>query len=200
MSSFPLIVSYFTQDALYAPAAEALRASCERFALPCDIEAVDSFGNWELNCAFKPFFLYRKLKEHKRPLLWVDADALFVRAPQKLRAFAADIAVRTFPELPDDHASKVLSGSLYINYSEKAAHFLKEWAKLCQQELTDPKRTLEFWDQTALRDALQSTDVRVAHLPARYAFIADHPEDQRTIADPVIAHFQASRYARRILY
>ncbi len=199
MADFPLVVSYYTTGTLYQLEVQNLIASLEKWGIPHLIEGIESFGSWELNCAFKPFFLYSKLQELKRPLFWVDADAVFLQKPTLLDAFQADLAVRMNDTLAADHPSKVMSGSLFVNSTPSARDLLKKWAGLCFQRLSDPERTEEFWDQIALRDAIHhfASDVNVHKLPTAYCTIADHPHDAPHMPEAVIAHYQASRRYKR---
>lgn len=181
MSFFPLIVSYYTQDA------QKLIKSCEKYNLTYHIEPIESFGSPELNVSYKPFFLLSKLQEFKRPLFWVDPDGAFVQKPAVLAEFSADIAVRM------QQPSKVLSGSIFVNATEKAKTLLKQWASICYHTLSDPDRTETFSDQTALRDAILSGSHRaqVVDLPHAYMAIEGHLVDQKEIAHPVILHSKA---------
>lgn len=178
-----------------------LIASCAHYKLETSIEGVTSFGSWELNCAYKPFFLLKKLDELKKPLLWVDADGVFLYPPRWIDAFDSDIATRMDSKLAADHPSKVISSTIFINYTPAAIKLLKLWIKECQKELLDPKRKLEFWDQIALRDAIANAPpgVRIAELPITYAKIYDHPEDCAQVPEPVIEHFQASRRFKNLV-
>ncbi len=170
-------------------------ASCEVFDLENSIEGIPSFGSWELNCAYKPFFIYKKLQECKRPILWVDADGVFTQRPTILPCFSADLATRIDFSAADTHPSKVISSTIYLNYTPKAAGLLQLWAKECQRQLSDPARTGEFWDQTALRNVLlpNAPGASIASLPLSYTKIFDHPHDNGEVSDPVITHYQASR-------
>ena len=201
MSSFPLVVSYYTKDTMYQLEAHNLIASCEKWNIPHHVEAIDSFGSWELNCAYKPFFLISKLQEFKRPIFWIDIDAIFVKSPLSLPEFEGDLAVRINASLPDNHPSKVMSGSIFANTTPGAFSLLKMWAAKCYQQLSDPERTEEFWDQTGLRDVIlaQGPATRVIPLSPAYAAIAEHPEDQKNVLDPVILHYQASRRYKKMI-
>ncbi|NGX38755.1 MAG: hypothetical protein KR126chlam1_00065 [Chlamydiae bacterium] len=195
MEHFPVIISFYTKETPYEKEVENLIASCERFGLEHSIEGVESFGTRELNCTFKPFFLLQKLQELKKPLLWIDADGVVVQKPKWQEAFAADLAVRMHPELADDHRSKVITSTVFIRPTDGAKVLLKLWIKQCQETLLDPNRTDEFWDQTALRDAIlkRPSGISVSALPLSYAKIFDHPTDRLLAPEPVIEHFQASR-------
>ena len=193
--AFPLVVSFYTCDTLYQLEVQNLIASCKKFNIEYEIEGIDSLGTWELNCAYKPFFLFEKLQKYRRPLLWVDADAIFVQKPQILDVFAADLSAYITPGLADEHRSKVRSGTVYINATDKGAGLVRAWALECQREMTNPERTVEFWDQMALSRimAAQKEKADIRSLPLEYVKIFDHPEDNRQVLNPVITHSQASR-------
>lgn len=201
MKTFPTVISYFTRNTPYEKEVESLVDSCIHHGLETSIEGIDSFGSWELNCAYKPFFILKKLEQLKRPLLWVDADGVFLNSPSWIEAFEGDIALRMHPELPLDHPSRVISSTIYLRPTPAAVALVKRWALECQKELLSEERTLEFWDQIALREALQSYKgrLKLAALPLSYAKIYDHPEDCSLVEEPVIEHFQASRRFKKLI-
>lgn len=193
IKKFPTIISFYTQDTLYEDEVQNLIASCEKFQLETAIEGVPSFGSWELNCAYKPFFIMKKMQELQTPLLWVDADAVFLKEPEILEEFQSDFSVRINTELEEDHPSRVASGTVYINYTEPGIEIVLKWAEECRRQLTDPQRTEEFWDQIALRNVLSVSKGVISSLPIPYIKIFDHPKQCFLEPDPVIMHYQASR-------
>lgn len=192
---FPLVISFYTKDTPYQLDAHHLIASCDKFALEHHIEGIESHGSWELNCVYKPFFIAEKLQQFERPVLWVDVDAVFVQKPKILKVFEKDFAVYSQTDLNPDHPSKIRSGTIYVNYTEKGGNVLKSWAKECQRLLVDPKRTEEFWDQIALRNVYLA-DKHLGRLPLSYIKILGHPVDVKC-PNPVIIHCQASRHAKK---
>ena len=108
---FPCVISFYTVGTLYQLEVQNLIASCEEFGIEHRIEGIESKGSWELNCAYKPFFILEKLEELGRPVLWVDADGVFIREPEVLKAFEADLATRIEEGLPSSHPSKVISAT-----------------------------------------------------------------------------------------
>lgn len=193
---FPLIISYYTKDTSYQLDAHHLVASCEKFGIEHHVEGIDSYGSWELNCAYKPFFIAEKLRQFERPVLWVDVDAIFVQKPRPLKVFEKDLVVYSQPGLDNAHPSKVRSGTLYVNHTEGGAGLLKAWAEECQRLLIDPQRTEEFWDQIALRNVVLShAQKKLGRLPLSYIKILGHPNDAKC-KNPIILHLQASRRAK----
>jgi hypothetical protein len=159
IKKFPTIISFYTCNTLYQLEIQNLIASCKRLRLKTDIEGVPSFGSWELNCAYKPFFILRKLKEIRAPVLWVDADGVFVRKPEILREFQADFAVRINRDVDENHPSRVASGTVYVNYTERGIKTVLLWAQECRRLVADPQRKEEFWDQIALRNILPKNEI-----------------------------------------
>jgi hypothetical protein len=192
---FPLVISFYTKDTPYQLDAHHLVASCDKFGLEHHIEGIESHGSWELNCAYKPFFIAEKLRQFERPVLWVDVDAVFVQKPKTLKVFEKEFAVYSQTDLKPDHPSKIRSGTIFVNYSEKGMGVLKSWAKECQRLLVDPGRTEEFWDQIALRNVYLA-EKNLGRLPLSYIKILGHPVDVKC-PHPVIIHCQASRHIKK---
>lgn len=201
MTKFPLIVSYYTKDTLYQLEVQNLIASCEKWGLEYHIEPIASFGSWEKNCCYKPFFIMEKMQQFKRPLFWVDADAVFEREPKWQDVFSKDLAIRLNKELDAAHPSKVISGSVYINATAKAASVLKLWGQECIQSFSDPERKEEVWDQIALRDVVQreGLEADIGFLSLEYSAIVGNSSDEKEVGEVVIAHYQASRRFKKTI-
>ncbi len=201
MAHFPLIVCYYTKDTLYQLEVQNLIASCEKWGLDHHIEPIATLGSWERNCSFKPFFLLQKLAHFRRPLFWVDADAVFMRRPEWLEVFNSDFAVRMDERLSSDDPSRVLSGSIFVNATKGAVELLKAWGQKCIDSFSNPHRIEEVWDQMVLRDLIASTELKakIGTLPWEYVAIFDQIEEGRTESQIVIAHHQASRRFKRMI-
>ena len=196
---FPVIISFYTKKTPYEREIERLIASCNHFELSHSIEGIESLGSWELNCACKPFFILKKLDELQKPILWVDADRVFVEKPTWQKAFDAELAVRINEELEEEHPSKVISSTIFVRPSEKGKFLIKDWIKHCALTLLDKERKEEFWDQIALRDVLLKNRDSVKSMPVEYSKIFDHPGDCQRVHKPVIEHFQASRRFKKLV-
>ena len=197
--AFPVIISFYTKGTPYQLEVHNLIESCKRFQLETAIEGIESFGPWDLNCAFKPFFILKKLEELKKPILWVDADGVFMRKPTWQEAFNAELSVRIEPDLDQNHSSKVISSTVYVNYSSEAKELLQRWIFHSKKILFDQNRKVEFWDQVALRDAIFENPENVRPIPLAYAKIFDHLTDCQKVESPVIEHYQASRRFKNLL-
>lgn len=175
------LISFYTP--LYKSVAERLKTSCVKFNVPYQIEERPSKATWEANCSIKPTFILETLQALQSPVLWVDADAELLRPPTYdfPEAFSTILNL----DLPEDHPSRVGSGTIYIPYSSESLTILKKWIALC-----DDKE----WDQVTLREAIKGHEV--VPLPKDYATIADRLTDDDT---PVIVHHQASRLMKKVI-
>ena len=188
-----LIVSYYTKNTGYEEEIKNLIASCKKFNLGWDIVGIESRGRWDANCCYKPRFLLEKLKEHQTPLVWMDADAVFLKKPTLFQTLTCDMALRIAPDLPEDHPSKMITGTLFLQNRPPVFEIMKLWDSECTQML---KGEVEVWDQIALKQALsKGPSLKISPLPDPYYMIYDQPYFQKQKA--VIAHYQASRLLKK---
>ncbi|MCK4934536.1 MAG: hypothetical protein KAR79_03020 [Simkaniaceae bacterium] len=187
----PQIISFYTKNTPYEKEAKALSESCKKFQLDSDIVGIDTLGDWEVNCCYKSKFLLNQLETKKKPLIWIDADGEINKRPTLFETIDADLAVWINKKASIHHLSKVISSTIYINYTENTLKLLRLWKNLCEKQLTDPKRKVEIWDQTCLRDAMfhQETQAKILPLPDSYCARFDDPIKE----SPVITQYQASR-------
>ena len=189
-----LVISYYTLDTPYVDEAKHLQDSCAKWNIDAEILGVASLGSWERNCAIKPGFILQMLEKHRRPLFWVDADAVFLQKPNFAQFSDCDIAVRINDYLEKEHESYLASGSIFINDTEGAKEVLSLWQAETAKQIVQPGRVFEYWDQVGLRDVLQrKTGVRVASLPVGYCKIFDLDDIFIRDEDVVVEHHQASR-------
>ncbi len=182
MNKFPRIISYYT--APYKKEAARLIASCKRFNLDYEIEEIACRDSWEKNCNYKPTFILEKLKS---PLVWVDADAVFVQKPELFKTLNCDLAVWINNKLEKTHPSRVISATIYCSPTNKGIELLKHWQQRCLQNSTT-------WDQISLRDIIHNSNANIYSLPQSYCKIYDKPGN-----DAVIMQYQASRYLKKVV-
>ncbi len=193
----PVIISYFTRGTLYEKDAADLRQSCEQFGLEYAIEGIDCFGSWDHHCCFKPAFILQKLEEFKRPVVWVDADALIVKPPAFFQTLECDLAVRIDEEREKSDPAWLRTGTVFINYTKEGLKLTADWAALCQNALKTKPEGHEVWDQICLKALIQQgTKADIQSLPGSYCAIFDAREDQE---NPVILHYQASRLYKKFI-
>jgi len=194
MTETPLVISFYTLQTPYELEVKKLKDSCEKYGIEAEIVGVESAGSWEKNCALKPLFILEKLRQLSRPVLWVDSDAVFKQRPDFNEFEGCDLSVRMNEFLPKGHASRISSGTIFVRNNAAGAAILEQWCQETEKVLQHKERTMEFWDQTTLRDVLdRNTAVRFFPLPLKYAKIFDFDDLFISEKEVVIEHYQASR-------
>ncbi len=206
LSQIPLIVSYYTKETPYEKEVEHLIESCKRFALEYHIEGIEDRGCWEENCAYKPYFMREKMKAFQRPLLWVDADAVFLKPLQFEDFMFSDLVFSYDPSTshyehgiqdPCFSAFSAFGGTVYINSTEGGFASLDLWCYYADEIIKVAGKATPYSDQASLHFTIRSKpDFNIANLPFTHAKIFDqviHGLDPKSI---VIEHNQASRRFR----
>ena len=147
----PLVISFYTENTPYQLEVLALISSCNELGIEAEIEGVPSEGSWERNCALKPFFIRKKLLEKKRPVFWVDADAVFRKRPDFSFLRHSDLSFREMKRFSHDPRFRYCAGSLFFNYTPRGLQFVDKWCESCQQKI-DGNKNLEYLDQLTLVD------------------------------------------------
>jgi hypothetical protein len=211
-----LFVTYCTPE--YENEALQCKQSAKCFGLDLEIYRIPSTGSWVGNCARKSEIVQKALSEHKRSVVWIDADARVRQMPQLLldlpqhdyvhfgAYFIPDVwnQSRNKQMKPwtrdDNHA--LASGTLYFKYSDMTINLVNEWNKEC---VNNP----HIWDQQSLQKVWDRCkyDEATAFLPQSYCKVFDAPwfRDERCnflnykTNEPVIEHMQASRKLKAII-
>jgi hypothetical protein len=177
-------VAYCTRGG-YEAEASRLRESMELLNMPHQVRVIESLGTWQKNCLYKAVFIREMLEKYKKPVLYVDADAVFHKIPVLIETLEADFAVHYFRN------AQLASGTLFFNYTAPALNLLDAWI---DKNRHNPKDRDQDNLQRVLEKPGWTNRIRIHYLPAEYCKICDlHPEVQ----DPVIEHFQASRKLRQ---
>ncbi len=193
MSNRPLIVSYYIEETPFEKEAGDLIASCKKFGLDYEIEAVPSKGSVSADCCFKPEFLLNCLEKYNRPLVWVDIDSMFFQDPTLFDECKADVALRINDTVPVDSPLKILSNTMFINNTASTKKLLNFWKKECEKLL---KQNGPVFDQVALRRVIlhYPTMVEIKRLPATYTVVTDDAEDKGSFPDnAIVVHYKLSR-------
>ena len=190
----PLVVSFYTKDTPYEEEAKAFIASCRAHEIRFEVEALESRGSWDLNCALKPQFLLKKLKEKKEPLLWVDIDGRFLKPLGEYDWSGSDFSLRVNAHLPEGDPNVFFAATIYCSYNPQVIALLEAWAQGCEEAFACGNRKEEVWDQDVLhRVFARQGSVRFQALPWKFAKVFD--EDIEVVAheETIIEHTQASR-------
>ena len=127
----PRIVSYysdFNETKYYENFAKALTDRCKLFNLTYDINELPSRGDYGVNCLMKPEFILSKIKEYKKPLIWMDCDTDFKEPFPHFNSVEEDIGMATHSGELDG----IKASPLYFNYTKGAFRIIREWVVHCR--------------------------------------------------------------------
>lgn len=181
-----LITSFFTENTPYEEEVKYLIESIKRLGLRSHIQGIPCQGSWEKNCQYKATFLLDMMTQFEGTnIIWVDADAVFIRQPVLFDSVECDLGYHVL-----EKASELLSGTLFLRNCEVSQRLVKDWIALNESN--------NEWDQKNLQTVLKMhPKLKCSILPADYCRIFDHEE--QLIVDPVIVHYQASRRYKEII-
>ena len=188
----PAFVNFYTsgpadQNKKYKKLAEAMKASAKTVGIEVELEAVKDRGNWDENTKVKPGFIRTKLDAFEgRPVVWVDADALFNQKPD---AFFEDDGSDIMAYFHRDE--ELQSSLMYFANNERVREYLRKVETLCA---TEPKHA--FGEQIFFQKALEMfPDLKVRRLTPEYCWIKGISKDD--MKNPIVEQHQASRDLKR---
>lgn len=133
----PTVISYATRDGFYDRLLDRMAASARGAGLAVSTETIPPCDR-KAATLFKPSFIKFKLMTLGGPVLWVDADSVFLVRPD-LAAGDFDIGLLRNDRGPSKawggHANPWAACLLYLNYSEGAFRLLDTWIALCANDL-----------------------------------------------------------------
>jgi len=130
-SMTPMVISYysdFSDNKYYENFASILIEKCKNFNLIYDINELESRGNYGVNCLMKPEFVLDKIKQYKKPLIWMDCDTDFREPFPHFNDVKEDIGMATHSGELDG----IKASPLYFNYSKGAFRIIREWVVHCR--------------------------------------------------------------------
>jgi hypothetical protein len=130
-SMTPMVISYysdFSDNKYYENFANILIEKCKNFNLIYDINELESRGNYGVNCLMKPEFVLDKIKQYKKPLIWMDCDTDFREPFPHFNEVKEDIGMATHSGELDG----IKASPLYFNYTKGAFRIIREWVVHCR--------------------------------------------------------------------
>lgn len=186
------VICFYTLNTPYEQEVIHLQNSCASFGIPIEVEGLESKGSWEANVALKPRFILEKLEKAKGPLLWADADAVFLQKPDFSPFFDADISVRFMEIFQGKREFAINGATIFFNSTAEAKQLVKEWVNRCDE--LNSNGVIPFVDQIALYDVLlENRKAKVMPLPVSYCKIYDIDTFFIDDREVVIEQRQASR-------
>ena len=127
----PQFISFYTGDVYYKKKAEQLRDKCESLNIDIEISEVKNRGSYWKNTLYKPLFIYQKLMEKKRDLIWIDADTDIRVRHDSIFNWKADLYFASHTgELDGIKASPI-----GFKFNDNSIKFLEEWKKACEAKI-----------------------------------------------------------------
>ncbi len=185
----PIVINFFTANTPYEEEAKRLVASCRALGLECHSEPLPTRGDWVANCGCKPRFVLEAWRKLRRPVLWLDADAIVRARPALLDGAGCDFAVHKID------GWQFASGTIFFNQTPLAEQLLERWVEIsaAQPGLWDQVTLDQAWEDLVLNAPLETL-----WLPDTYTKIFDRPSHFPADA-VVIEHFQASRRLKKVV-
>ena len=177
----PIVIGYYTTNTPYELEARKLIVSLEACGYEHDLMPVDNLGSWQANTQFKAQVVEQMLLKHKRPILYLDVDAVMVQPPVILDNIECDIAAVHYAD-----STELLSGTVY--FTPASMPVVKRWQEInAQFPETLPDGRLA-WDQRTLRMAILETKANFQELPQEYTWIVELTQKRFPGLAPVILH------------
>lgn len=190
-----IIVSGFTDNPIYEERAFNLASSLNSFNLSYEINRMEERGSWNKNCQQKAEVILETMLKYRKPVVWLDADAVVCQKPDLFDYLVNDIVDVAYHALPENR--HLASGTLYFAYTQNAIRILNKWIETC--------KVSDQTDQKILQDILWDNNLRpkscydIMELPIEYCKIFDNKVQDKYMKHPaVILHTQASRELKGI--
>lgn len=187
-------ISYFSPR--YSSHASKLRESCHRWNVDAEIVPLKKeFRSWWDGVAYKPKFIGQMLETYSGSydaLLWVDADAYFVR-PVPWGDLVGDVAAAKFQWTPG-HRVEILTGTMLFSINNRVKVLAAEWERETLR-LTGSDTP----EQDSLIPLIKGWTHSITFTPLNieWTWIDDERvKEQFPMAIPLIIHKQASRQIR----
>jgi hypothetical protein len=187
----PLIVSFYTPE--YREAAKRLTGSMDVLELEYDVRELPSLGKWRPNCCMKAQFVFDRLTEARRSILWVDADAEVLQKPVLFEDNTIEFAAWMGRERSRGH---IRSGTLYFQNTTRCLRLVGKWNKLCKDQ---PGKMDQSLLHRAYFDMPEQERPTMTILPQGYCKIFDNRWFKHESKAEFVRHHQASRKLRRVV-
>lgn len=160
----PLIISAYSNDHYYQQASESFSAGLAKYNIEHKLFSFSDKGNWHANCRMKASIIHEALNSTKKPILWIDVDALILKPIDLIIPKTVDMMGIRQAWGPK---RTWCVGTLAFNYSENSLQFIEDWKNKCEAATggTDEQYMEEAW-QSIGKDKLNTKelDLKYFHL------------------------------------
>jgi len=127
----PQLISFFTGDSYYSNKALELKNRCSSLGIDIEISEVKNLGEYWKNTLYKPIFIYDKLLEKKRDLIWIDVDTEIFSKHESMFNWTSDIYFASHTGGLDG----IKASPIGFKFNESSLKFVKEWKKACESKI-----------------------------------------------------------------
>lgn len=179
-----VVCGFYTPN--YLGQVTSMKRSLEAHGINHFLKRYERLETWEATTRLKPVFLDYCLKKFPdRDILYLDADAVVRKPLTFFDDVKSDICMLFHPTVVrGKHFLRISAGTVYCRNTEGGRRFAQLW--MAQEDKCGKLNVDEDMIYMAFAE-MQGISITV--LPREYYKIFDDPG-----LDPVIEHFQASRY------
>jgi len=195
-----IVVSFYTTGTGYEDVVRKLEASLVEHKLPYHLFPCEPEGTWRKNLNHKSRVILEAFDMYPdKDIVFIDADGIVRRYPvlfdQLSTDHAYDMAAHFHPYKGTNiNGGSLLSGTLWIQNSDRGKRLVSEWHKIAQDH---PKVRHQHCLRLAVNELnRKGVGIKVYRMPREYTLIFDYYRGKNR-PKPVIEHFQASRKLRR---
>ena len=128
-----LVISFYADydgSLRYEKAASKLSNSLTKWKIPHEFVRIKDQGGYRSNTLYKPKFIYSKILEHKKNIIWIDCDTDLNSAEAVCRIAQINKPVGAMSKTSD--INSMMGGLLNFTFEEKSLRMLRLWWLHCQ--------------------------------------------------------------------
>lgn len=128
----PQLISFYTGDQYYKNKASELKGKCHSLGIDIEISEVNNLGGYWKNTLHKPIFIYQKMLEKRKDLIWIDVDTEIFSRHDSMFIWESDLYFASHTgELDGIKASPI-----GFKFNEICLQFLETWKKSCESKIS----------------------------------------------------------------
>jgi len=179
---YPTIITFFTDNWRYKKHALEMRDTCNKFKLNYYIAEYQNLNNYLHNTRLKPKFIQQALTECRTDVLWIDADGILSKRPDRFVNIKSDFAAKIMPSY---RTRKWHVGTMYFKYNTKIMDMVDEWVNI--SELPNTLSDEDALDKLYKSGYFDKNSIKAEDIPATYFELLNHV-DATPNKNSVISH------------
>jgi hypothetical protein len=127
----PIFISYHTGNPYYSSCAESLVSRIRSLGGEIIMERLDDSGYYWKNTLKKPSFIFSKLQNLKRDLIWIDADTDLLSYTDCMKSWESDI----FFASHTGDLQGIKASPMGIKYNARSISFFENLSSACNSKI-----------------------------------------------------------------